>query len=137
MRLLVVEDNEVNRKVAVKMLSKLGYLVDVVSNGKAAVDAMQAGEYDMVFMDCLMPELDGFEATRRIRSMEQCRSSGEVTQESDHPGLHTPIVAMTANVREEDKDKCFAAGMDDFIRKPVTLDALSAATEKWLKRKDS
>ena len=118
-RLLVVEDNAVNQKVALRMLQKLGYAADAVANGLEAVEAVRRIPYDLVFMDCHMPEMDGFQATEEIRRFEK--------------GIRrTPIVALTASAQESDRDRCLTAGMDDFVTKPVRLEALGAAIEKWL-----
>ncbi|MCP9449422.1 MAG: response regulator [Nitrospira sp.] len=117
--ILLVEDNPVNQKVAVKMLEKLGCRVDVAGNGKEAVEAMERIRYALVFMDCQMPEMDGFEATSVIRGREGA-------------DRHTPIVAMTANAMAEDREQCLKAGMDDFVSKPVTAQALTAVLNRWL-----
>ncbi len=117
-RVLVAEDNVVNQKVAVRMLEKLGLRVDVAGNGREAVEMVKMLPYDLVFMDCHMPEMDGYEAVIAIRR----RESG---------GRHTPIVAMTADVMEGYREQCLAAGMDDFITKPVKMDALVQTVKKW------
>jgi CheY-like chemotaxis protein len=111
--LLLAEDNEVNRKVALRMLLKLGCTADVAVNGLEALERTSQRDYDLVFMDCQMPELDGFEATRHIRARE------EVT------GQHVRIVAMTANAMEGDRERCLDAGMDEYVSKPVKLEKLS------------
>ncbi len=121
-RILLAEDNIVNQKVAVGMLQKLGCRVDVAANGQEAVDMWAKLPYDVVFMDCQMPELDGYAATGMIR--EQEGSAGR-----------TPIVAMTANVMEGDKELCLTAGMDDYISKPVSVKALTQALERWVPKK--
>jgi CheY-like chemotaxis protein len=118
-RVLVVEDNVINQKVAVRLLEKLGCRVDVAANGLEAVDLLAELAYDLVFMDCQMPEMDGFEATRTIRQREA--SSGH----------HVPIIAMTANAMQGDSVQCLAAGMDDYLSKPVSFEALAAAARKW------
>lgn len=120
-RVLVVEDNPVNQKVAVKMLTKLGARVDVVVNGRAAVEAAVAGSYDLILMDCLMPDLDGYDATRMIRAQEK----------ATYPLRHVPIVAMTANASDEDRNRCLAVGMDDFLAKPVTFEIVTRLLYKW------
>jgi signal transduction histidine kinase/CheY-like chemotaxis protein len=118
-RILVAEDNPVNQKVAVKMLEKLGYRVDIAGNGREAVEASVRVSYDLIFMDCHMPEMDGFEATATIRAQQ-------------HEIRHMPIIAMTANAMQEDRDRCLAAGMDDFLSKPVTSQSLTAVLNRWL-----
>lgn len=111
LRILVVEDNCNNQLVAIGLLEKLGYLADVAENGRTALDCLERSSYDLVFMDCHMPELDGFETTTRILTKFQnaCRPR---------------IVALTASTMKEDIDRCFDAGMDDFIGKPLTLKSL-------------
>ena len=117
--ILVAEDNAVNQRVAVRMLEKAGHRVDLVSNGREAVEALGRKPYDLVLMDCLMPQMDGFEATRAIRAAEV----GTVR--------HVPIVALTANAMQRDREECLAAGMDDYLTKPFTKQALTAAVERW------
>lgn len=131
-RILVVDDNPVNQKVAAKMLSKLGARADVAPDGLTALEAIKNTRYDLILMDCLMPEMDGFETTRRIRSFEQER--GQAGEGASSP---TPIIAMTANVRKEDKEKCLMAGMNDFVSKPVTLDTVRAVLATWVRQSDS
>ena len=116
-RLLLAEDNLINQKVAVAMLSQAGYLVDTVLNGAAAVEALMANSYDAVLMDCQMPELNGYEATAAIRAREGA-------------ARHTPIIAMTAGARREDRKRCLAAGMDGYLAKPVSKDALLAMVQR-------
>ena len=107
----MAEDNPVNQKVAVKMIEKLGYRVDIAGNGREAVD--------LVLMDYHMPEMDGFEATMKIRAREL--------------GVrHIPIIAMTANAMQEDCDRCMAVGMDDFLSKPVTSKSPAVVLDRWL-----
>ncbi|HPV81852.1 MAG TPA: PAS domain S-box protein [Nitrospira sp.] len=118
-RLLLAEDNPVNQKVACKMLEKLGYRVDVASNGQEAVSAHERMRYPLIFMDCQMPEVDGFEATALIRKMEG-------------KSAHTPIVAMTANAMQGDRERCLAAGMDDYVAKPIRPKDLQAMLDTWL-----
>lgn len=117
-RVLLAEDKPINQKVAVRMLEKLGYRVDVVGNGREAIEAMTRFSYQLILMDCMMPEVDGFEATKEIRKQE-----GQTR--------HTPIIAMTANAFMEDREKCLEAGMDDYMAKPVNLENLDAMLKRW------
>jgi CheY-like chemotaxis protein len=117
-RVLLADDNRVNQKVAVLMLEGLGCRVDVVADGAQAVAALTKGTYDIVFMDCLMPTLDGFEATAAIRRAER-------------PGERVPIVAMTASAMEGDRERCLASGMDDYVAKPVRRDQLDQVLRRW------
>lgn len=119
-KILLAEDNIVNQKVAQGMLKKLGLGVDVVANGLEAVQASQMIDYDLIFMDMQMPEMDGVEATRRIRALEM------------ETGKKVSIVAMTANAMKQDQDLCLEAGMDDFISKPILKEPLRKILEKWL-----
>ena len=121
-RVLVAEDNVVNQRVAVKLLERYGLRVDVVNNGHEAVEAARVGEYDLVFMDCQMPAMDGYEATRHIRAMESPRVAG------------VPIVAITANAMAGDRERCLAADMDDYISKPITAKALDELMARWMPR---
>lgn len=120
-RILVVEDNFVNQKVARAMLEKIGHRVDTVGNGLEALLALEQFPYDMVLMDCQMPEMDGFEATEVIRSGKHDKIPATI-----------PIVAMTANALSGDKERCIAAGMDDYISKPVNINSLNKTLQKWL-----
>ncbi|HET9342204.1 MAG TPA: PAS domain S-box protein [Candidatus Eremiobacteraceae bacterium] len=119
-KILVAEDNEINRRVASAQFKRLGVDADFVRNGREAVDAVAAGGYDVIFMDCQMPEMDGFEATREIRKAEL------------QSGAHIPIIAMTANAMEGDRETCVARGMDDYLSKPVDFDGLRATLDRWV-----
>ncbi len=118
--ILIAEDNQVNQRVAVLQLQQIGFTSDVASNGAEAVEAASKNKYDLILMDCQMPIMDGFEATRQIRKSET------------RTGRRLPIVAMTAHAMEGDREKCIAEGMDDYISKPVNPAVLSAILEKWL-----
>jgi PAS domain S-box-containing protein len=121
MRILLAEDNLVNQNVARMQLAKFGYQVHIVANGKEAVAAGKSGNYDVILMDCQMPDLDGYEASGQLRAWEhERRDRGEV-----FTPLH--IIAMTANAMQGDREICFAAGMDDYITKPVRQSELAAA----------
>ncbi len=119
--ILLVEDNVINQKVALHMLKALGYTVDAVADGLQAIDALSKIEYDLVMMDCMMPVMDGFEATEIIRS-----------DRSDILNHNVPIIAMTANAMKEDRDRCLNAGMNDYIAKPVKKNMVATILEKWL-----
>ena len=118
-RILVAEDNPVNQKVAQSLLQRLGCEVVVVADGREAVERVAEGGFDLVFMDCQMPVMDGYDAVRAIRVAERT-------------GSRLPIVALTASVLTEDRERCAAAGMDDHTSKPVSLDALRKVLERWL-----
>ena len=122
-RILLAEDNLVNQKVATRMLEKLEYRVDVVADGKAAVSAWQTGRYDVILMDCQMPELDGYEATRQIRGIENA-------------GAHIPIIALTAHAMKGAEEECFAAGMDAYLSKPLDRDELATTLARFLRSDD-
>ncbi|MBS1830319.1 MAG: response regulator [Acidobacteria bacterium] len=117
-RVLVAEDNLVNQKVAKALLEKLGCQVDVVANGREALDLWSQLPYDAIFMDCQMPEMDGFAATRAIRAREEA-------------SRHTPIIAVTANALKGDRQACLDAGMDDYVTKPIRLSELRATIDKY------
>lgn len=118
-RILVAEDNPVNQQIAIRMLEKLGCRADIASNGREAVLMHGEQPYHLVLMDCQMPELDGYQATAQIRAMENGRR-------------RTPIVALTSHSTQNEREKCLAAGMDDFISKPVQLQILEQVMGRWL-----
>jgi PAS domain S-box-containing protein len=118
-KLLLVEDTPINQKVILNQLKLLGYETDLVENGQEALDILENNHYDLVLMDCLMPVLDGYQTTRKLREREGKNS-------------HTIIVAMTANAMKEDKEKCLQAGMDDYISKPVSFEVLETVLNSWL-----
>ncbi len=122
LRLLVVEDNTVNRTVALRFLGRLGLQADTARDGAEALRKVTASCYDLVLMDCQMPGVDGFEATRRIRAL-------------DGPYADLPIIALTAHALDGDREACLAAGMDDYLAKPLDADALAACLVRWLKNK--
>jgi CheY-like chemotaxis protein len=148
LRILLAEDNIINQKVAVRLFQRLGYRLDVVANGREAVKAVSRSRYDVVFMDCQMPEMDGFEATSLIRQHEASGtvSSSEFqvsgfrsTTESfrkptSNQKLDTSrrvlIIAMTANAMQGDRERCLAAGMDDYLAKPISVDALAGILDR-------
>ena len=119
-RILLAEDNLINQKVASHMLKKFGYSLDTVVDGKEAVDALKNRHYALILMDIQMPEMDGYEATKQIRSFDGDKKD-------------IPIVAMTANAMKGDREKCLDAGMNDYITKPVKPENLLAAISKWIK----
>ena len=122
-RILLAEDNEINQKVALGILKNFGYRADVVSNGKDAVNAMEKAHYDIVIMDCQMPEMDGYTATGEIRNLR-----------SNVLNHSVPIIAMTAHAIKGDREKCLASGMDDYISKPIQPEKLLEVIDKWLSR---
>jgi CheY-like chemotaxis protein len=116
----VAEDNPVNQTIAVKMLQKLGLKADVAANGKEAIQRLRQQKYDLVLMDCQMPEMDGYEATALIR------------QDVELGQTHLPIIAMTANAMADDEGRCLKAGMDDYIPKPIAMKKFGDILYKWL-----
>jgi CheY-like chemotaxis protein len=125
-RILVAEDSPLNLQVALKQLEKLGYQAEGVADGTAVLEAVQRTNYDIILMDCQMPELSGYEATWKIREDEKNQASGP------GPAKHLYIIAMTANTQADNRDKCRQAGMDDYINKPVQLPELEAALHRGL-----
>jgi CheY-like chemotaxis protein len=123
-RVLLAEDDAINQMVVEAMLTRLGCEVEVAPDGAAACDAASRGRYDMILMDCHMPVMDGFEATRRIREHEAQRRVAR-----------TPIVALTADALAGDRERCLQAGMDDYMTKPVSTATLAGAVERWTRRK--
>ncbi len=119
--ILLAEDNHINQKVALHMLKTIGLTVDAVADGQQAIEALTKVKYDLVLMDCMMPVMNGYDATARIRDLN-----------SEVLNHHIPIIAMTANAMKEDRDKCIEAGMDDYVSKPVKKDQLALVLEKWL-----
>jgi two-component system sensor histidine kinase/response regulator len=118
-RILLAEDSGLNRRIALRMLAEMGLTADAVANGRLAVEAAASSTYDLILMDVHMPEMDGFTATREIRRAEAT-------------GRHTPIVAMTARAMGGDREQCIAAGMDDYISKPVRFEELRAVVDRWV-----
>ena len=125
LRVLVADDNVINQKVASRMLQQMGYKADVASNGLDVIQALERAPYDMILMDVQMPELDGLEATRRIRQRQQ--------EPAPHPHFQRSlaIIAMTANAMHGDREKCLAAGMDEYLPKPIRLEALRSLIERF------
>jgi len=121
-KVLLVEDNPINQMVAKKMLEKTGLVSVLAENGKEALERLEQEEFDAVLMDCQMPEMDGFEATRLWREQEQMLSNGRL-----------PIIAMTANVMQGDRERCLASGMDDYLGKPVRQAELGSVLQRWIK----
>lgn len=120
-RVLVADDNPVNREVALRLLEKQGCVADGATDGEQAISMHRASAYGLILMDCDMPLLDGYQATRHIRELE-----------SEGDGFRTPIIALTAGTCADEAERCFAAGMDDFLSKPLRPQALAAMLERWL-----
>ncbi len=118
-RVLLAEDNLVNQKLAIRLLERMGLQVDLAENGRQVLEIYGSAPYDIILIDCQMPEMDGYEATREIRK----REAG---------GSHIPIVAMTASAMQGDRDRCLASGMDDYLSKPIKAEGLRAMVERWL-----
>jgi CheY-like chemotaxis protein len=125
LRVLLCDDNAINQKVAARLLQQMGYKPDIAANGREALQKLDEQRYDVVFMDVMMPEMDGLEATREIRVREE--------QGAQHPNYQPPlvIVAMTASAMQGDRDKCIDAGMDDYLAKPVRPEDVRGIIERW------
>jgi CheY-like chemotaxis protein len=121
-RVLLVEDNEVNRIVATRLLEKMGYQTEAVRNGRQACEAVRHDRFDVILMDLQMPEMDGFEATRHIRD-----AGGDSGQ--------TPVIALTASAMEGDRERCLSKGMDDYLAKPLDPAVLAQMVDKWVSRR--
>lgn len=118
-RILVAEDVVPNQKVIQQLLTRAGYQCVIASNGREALEQMSRDSFDLILMDCQMPEMDGYEATRKVRELEGAKK-------------HTPVIAMTASVMKADRERCFSVGMDDFLAKPLTRSQLFAVLQRWL-----
>jgi CheY-like chemotaxis protein len=125
LRVLLCDDNVINQKVAIRLLQQLGFHADLATNGVEALAALDQQPYDLILMDVMMPEMGGFEATHIIRERQR--------QPAQFPNYKSPIIiiAMTASVMPGDREKCFAAGMDDYLAKPVRLDDIRGIMERW------
>lgn len=117
-RLLIVEDNPINQKLAERALLRLGFQADVTNDGREAVEAVKQTRYALILMDCMMPEMDGYAATRAIRAL-----GGEASS--------VPIVAFTADKTAGTRERCLEAGMNDYLNKPLNLDLLRDAIDRW------
>lgn len=124
-RILLCEDKELNQMMGVNALESLGCLVDVAKDGEQAVNYASQNRYDIIFMDCSMPKIDGYEATARIRAIH------EENKKSKKNTSYVPIVALTAKVLLHDREKCIDAGMDDYVAKPARRDILCDVINKW------
>jgi CheY-like chemotaxis protein len=122
-RILMVEDNAINQQVALRILQKLGYHAEAVNSGMLAIQAMKNKTYDLILMDCQMPGMDGYQTTGEIRKLEFASKK------------HIPIIAITAHALIGDKNKCIAAGMDDYISKPININELNSILSSWLVKK--
>jgi CheY-like chemotaxis protein len=120
----MAEDNTTNQQVGKAILAKLGYEVDIVDDGEQALRALEGTRYDLVLMDCQMPVMDGYEATSRIRQSQSLEIDPRI-----------PVIALTAHAMDGDREKCLAAGMDDYLVKPIQPRELGAMVEAWLARR--
>jgi two-component system sensor histidine kinase/response regulator len=120
--ILVVDDHRINQEICRAMLRRLGCTLEVAGNGRAALAAFESGCFDLILMDCQMPEMGGFEATAQIRALERARGAASAT----------PIIALTANAMEGDRERCLACGMNDYLSKPFKPEQLLAALKRWL-----
>lgn len=123
LRILVAEDNDVNQRLTRRLLQNLGHTADIAANGLDVLAAVERVQYDVVLMDCHMPEMDGYEASRRIRQLE-------ITSTPAVRRHRIRIIAFTASVFDGDREKCLAAGMDDYLSKPVQVEELKAALDR-------
>jgi CheY-like chemotaxis protein len=129
LKILLAEDNPVNQKLANRLFEKMGYSIDIATNGIEVLEAIQKQSYDLIFMDVQMPEMDGLEATRQIRALEQ---SGQTELSNPTPSNQSiQIIAITANATQDDRENCFASGMNDFIAKPFKVEQIQTAIKKW------
>ncbi len=119
-RILAVEDDPINQTVLVAMIARLGHHADFVADGRQAIESLEATPYDLVLMDCEMPEMDGYQATAEIRQREAAAGNG-----------HIPVIAVTADAMKGTREKCLDAGMDDYLTKPIAIEALADAIERW------
>jgi CheY-like chemotaxis protein len=119
MKILLIEDNIVNQKVAIALLKRMGYRVEVANNGQEGLERLTQESFDAVLMDCQMPVMDGYEASRQIRTIEA------------RTGQHMPIIALTAHAMKGDAEKCYEAGMDDYLTKPINHGLLKERLEYW------
>lgn len=148
-RILIADDHQVNQQLAVLMIERLGFRTDVAGNGQEVLEALSRIPYDLILMDCQMPDMDGYQTTREIRRREaECIDRQEVGspegERTPHPDLsspmgfhspgtpHVPIIAVTANAMQGDRDKCLQAGMDDYLSKPIRPEDLARVLAKWL-----
>ena len=121
--IIIVEDNEINTELLVLLLDKFGFKIDIAENGQIFLDMIKENSYDLIFMDCQMPVLNGYDATQQYRK-------------SENPNARIPIIAVTANGMSEDEEKCLACGMNDYIAKPVKQEILEQKTLFWLNVKN-